>query len=151
MSLVLKPEEQELLREEVAAFAAAAGERARADYAALLSSIDAGDVPDACLPLLGELLEVGLQTGRIRKIHRAAGEQALLRLFHKTPAGEAHTRSLADLNRALEQLAGQEIETVRVVARTPGSYLVQVSTGECELTLRFTPDGAGVESVAIGV
>ena len=152
MPLTLKAEEQELLREEVVAFTASLPEaEARARYQALLAAVEAGEVPDDALPALGTVLEAGLQTGRIRKLHRAPGEQALLRLFGKTPAGEAHAAALADLNKALQQLEGQEIESVRVHARLPGTYLLMISTDACEITLRFAPDGAGVESVSVGV
>jgi len=152
MPLTLKGEERELLHEEVAAFVNATPDaETRAAYQPLLSAIQGGEVPDEALEALGGILEVGLQTGRIRKIHRALGEQTLLRLFHKTPAGEAHTKGLADLNNALSQLEGHTIESVRVVARVPGVYLAMISTDKCEMTLRFTPDDAGVESVAVGV
>ena len=152
MSVKLTAEEQELLREEVAAFAAALPDaEARARYDALLAAVEAGDLPDETLEPLGSLLDIGLQTGRIRKVHRAAAEQKLLRLFGKTPAGAAFTQATADVNTALEQLAGQELESVRVFGRRPGDYLVMISTDRCEITLHFTPDGAGVESVAVGV
>jgi hypothetical protein len=152
MALTLKADEQELLREEIAAFAAASADaQSGEEYAALLAAVESGEVPDEGLALLGEVLEVGLQTGRIRKIHRALGEQALLRVFHKTPAGEAHTEGLGHLNKALAQLEGQAIETARVLERVPGTYLVMISTDDCEMTLCFSPDGAGVESVAVGV
>jgi hypothetical protein len=152
MPVTLKPEERELLHEEIAAFAAATADtEAREEYSGLLAAVDSGELPDAALGLLGEVLEVGLQTGRIRKIHRAVGEQTLLRIFHKTPAGEAHTEALNHLNAALAQLQGQQIETVRALARLPGTYLLMISTNDCEMTLRFSPDGAGVESVAVGV
>ena len=152
MPLSLKGEELDLLYEEVTAFVNAAPDaETRAAYQPLLDAIQGGEVPDEALEALGGILEVGLQTGRIRKIHRALGEQTLLRLFHKTPAGEAHTKGLADLNNALSQLEGHTIESVRVVARVPGVYLAMISTDKCEMTLRFTPDDAGVESVAVGV
>ncbi len=152
MAVTLTSEEQELVLEEVRAFGAVlqeAGEEAR--YRALAEAVERGEVPDDALGLLGQILGIGLQTGRIRKLHRASGEQALLRVFARTPAGAAHHRALAELNRALEQLAGQRIEAVRATARVPGSYLLLISTEDCELTLRFTPDEAGVESVAVGV
>lgn len=147
MGVQLRPEVQELLREELQAFADALP----GDYDALLAAVDAGELPDALLDPVGRLLEIGLQTGRIRKLHRAPGEQALLRLYGQTPAGKAQAQAIVDVNAALEQIAGQEIETVRVVARTPGTFLVQIGTDACEMTLRFSPDGAGVESVAVGI
>ena len=152
MTVSLKPDVQELLQEELRAFATAfpADERP-AGFAELVAAVEAGELPDALLGPVGNLLEPGLQTGRIRHFHRASGEQALLRLFAQTPNGKAHATAVADVNAALARLAGQEIETVRVVMRTPGTYLLQIGTDDCEMTLRFTPDGTGVESVAVGV
>lgn len=152
MALALKAEEQELLQEEVAAFAAATRDpERRQQLEALTAMIDSGTLPDDALEPIGHLLEIGLQTGRIRRVHRAVGEQALLRLFDKTPAGEARAAALAEVNQALAELAGQEVESVRVLSRTPGTYLLMISTNACELVLRFDPDGAQIESVAIGV
>jgi hypothetical protein len=147
MGVQLRPEVQELLREELRAFA----DVLPGDYDALLAAVDAGELPDALLDPVGRLLEIGLQTGRIRKLHRAPGEQALLRLYGQTPAGKAQAQSVVEVNAALDQIAGQEIESVRVVARTPGTFLLQIGTDACEMTLKFSPDGAGVESVAVGI
>ena len=152
MPIALKAEEQELLLEEVTAFAEAARDpETRADLQTLAGLVQTGALPDEALPAIGGVLEIGLQTGRIRKMHRASGEQALLRLFHKTPAGEAQTKTTADLNKALAELEGQNIETVKVLTRVPGVYLLTISTDKCEMTLRFAPDGAGVEAVALGI
>jgi hypothetical protein len=152
MPLRLSADEQELLRHEVAAFRDLVDEpAARRRYEALDAAVEAGEVPDETLADLGAMLEVGLQTGRIRKLHRAPGEQALLRIFGKTPPGEVLAANVADLNRALGQLAGQEIETVSVWTRVPGVYLLKIATDQCEMTLRFTPDGASVEAIELGI
>lgn len=151
MAIELKAEERELLLEELSAFTRAVPEEAQPRYVALSQSVVDGQLPDEALGVVGEMLEVGLQTGRIRKIHRASGEQALLRLYGKTPSGQAQAAALADVNRALAELNGQEIESVRVLTRTPGTHLVQVSTDSLELTLRFGPDGVSIESVGLGV
>jgi hypothetical protein len=152
MAVQVKPDVQELLLEELKAFAASIPDQERpAGFGALQGAVEQGEIPDSLLGPVGNLLEVGLQTGRIRQFHRAPGEQALLRLFAQTPNGQAHARAVAEVNSALERLAGQEVESLRVVMRVPGSYLLQIGTDACEITLRFTPDGAGVESVAVGV
>jgi hypothetical protein len=151
MPVELKGEDQELLAFEVAAYLDALPEGARGEYAALAEAVGAGSLPDDVVEPAGRLLEAGLQTGRVRKLHRANGEQALLRLFGKTPAGQARGEQIGDVNRALAELAGQEIESVRVLARVPGSYLLQIGTDDCEITLRFGPEGAAVESVALGI
>jgi hypothetical protein len=150
MPVELKPDEQELLQFEVGALLPLLTDAARPRYEALAAAVDGGVLPDEALAPIGDLLEVGLQTGRIRKLHRAPGEQALLRLFDKTPAGQTRAQQTVDLNRALGQLAGQQIETLRVITRVPGVHLLQVATDTCTLTVRFGPDGADVESVALG-
>jgi hypothetical protein len=150
MAIDLKPDEQELLQFELSAFLPLLTDAARPRYEALSEAVAQGVLPDEGLEPVGDLLEVGFQTGRIRKLHRAPGEQALLRLFEKTPAGQALSKQTADLNTALGQLAGQTVESLRVLTRVPGVYLLQVATDTCTLTLRFSPDGAGVESVALG-
>lgn len=151
-SIRLTAEVQELLREELRAFAAALppGE-VPAEHNAIATAVEAGELPDAVLGPLGTLLEVGLQTGHIRKLHRAPGEQALLRLFGLTPAGQAQAKATAEVNAALGQLEGQAIESLHVLTRVPGTHLLQIGTDACEITLRFSPDGVGVESVAVGV
>ena len=118
MAIALKAEEQELLREEVSALIRALpDEVVQERYAPLAAGVEAGELPDETLEAAGELLELGLQSGRIRRQHRANGEQALLRLFNQTPAGRALSEQTADVNRALAQLDGQEIESVRLLTR----------------------------------
>jgi hypothetical protein len=152
MPIQLTPDIQELLLEEVKAFGASIPPEERpAGFDTLQQAVQQGEIPDALLGPVGNLLEVGLQTGRIREFHRAPGEQALLRLYGQTPNGKAHAKAVSEVNAALEQLGGQEVESVRVVMRVPGTYLLQIGTDACEITLRFSPDGAGVESVAVGV
>jgi hypothetical protein len=152
MPVTLRSDVQELLREELAAFVGVLSpEEVPAEYAAVAAAVEAGELPDEVLGPVGSLLEVGLQTGRIRKVHRAAAEQSLLRLYHQTPAGQAQARMISELNAALAQVEGQQIESMRVLMRVPGTYLLQISTDACEITLRFTPDGADVDSVSVGV
>lgn len=152
MSIPLTPELQELLREELAAFGAALPQgEVPSGHATLRAAVEAGELPDAVLEPLGALLEVGLQTGHIRKLHRAPGEQALLRLFGQTPAGQAQATATAEVNAALGRLDGQAIESLRVITRIPGTHLLAIGTDACEITLRFSPDGVAVESVAVGV
>ncbi|HEU5318705.1 MAG TPA: hypothetical protein VFX49_21505 [Chloroflexota bacterium] len=152
MAIALKPDDQELLREEVGALLQAfPDEGVRARYAPLAAGVEAGELPDETLDAAGELLELGLQSGRIRRQHRANGEQALLRLFNQTPAGRAMAEQTAEVNKALAQLDGQEIEGVRLLMRVPGVFLLQIGTDSLELTLRLGPDGAAVESVGVGL
>jgi hypothetical protein len=152
MPTKLNNEDQELLREELDVFGGQALEgQAQERLAQLAAAVDQGVLSDDALDVLGVLLEVGLQSGEVRRRHRAAAEQRLLRLFGQTPAGKARASAAVALNAALGQLSGQQIESVRVLNRLPGHYLLHISTEACEVTLRFTPDGSGVESVAVGI
>src|SRR5687768_12302062 len=72
MPVTLKPEEQELLGEEVSAFLALLSDEGRSRYEPLASAVKEGVLPDETLEPVGNLLEAGLQTGRIRAMHRAS-------------------------------------------------------------------------------
>ena len=76
-----------------------------------------GDDADA----LAELLELGLQTGRIRALYGPEGEQAALALFRRLPLGRELTESTRELNEALQALEGRTIERVAVTALDPAS------------------------------
>ena len=150
MPVPLTADDQELLREEVRAFAEAMPD-GDTRLGPLAAAVNAGSLPDEALDDVGAILEAGFQTGRIRRMHRAPGEQALLRLYGKTPAGAALATAVSHVNKALAQLEGQTIESVRLHSRLPGVILMMIGTDSVEMTLRFGPEGPGVESVAVGV
>ena len=52
----------------------------------LVAAIDDGEV-DEETETLERILELGLQTGRIRALYGPGGEQAALRLFRRLPLG----------------------------------------------------------------
>ncbi len=80
--------EQELLEQEINALGQLLRDpAARARYTELRDQIRDGEVAEELLGHLGNVLELGLQSGRLRKLYGADGEQALTRLFHRTPAG----------------------------------------------------------------
>src|SRR3954451_19833843 len=81
-----------------------------------------GDDADA----LGELLELGLQTGRLRAVYGPGGEQAALGLFRRLPQGRELSESTRELNAALEALSGRELDRVSVTAVGPGEYGVSI-------------------------
>src|SRR3954449_2367976 len=80
--------EQELLVPEIAAFSRALHDpEARARYDDLNRAVQEGEVEDDLVGHLSNVLEIGLQSGRLRRFYGADGEQALARLFHRTPTG----------------------------------------------------------------
>ena len=113
----------------------------------LIAAIDEGALgPDDAGPL-AELLELGLQTGRIRSIYGPEGEQAVLTLYRKLPAGRELTQTTRDLNAALLALEGRPLERVSVSAIGPGEYGVTISTDGYEVVLRLGKAGARLATI----
>ena len=93
--------QREVVGEEITALLAGLHTpKGRAPWGDLAVAVEGGAVPEPLLSRLESVLEMSLQTGRARKIHGAEGEQALLRLFHKTPRGAAARRSTEAVNAA---------------------------------------------------
>jgi hypothetical protein len=148
--LAVEPPEREVVLEEIAAVAGAVQEpRARALYAELAAAVAAGEVAPELAGPLQQVLEMSLATGRARRLHGAQHEAALLRLFFRTPAGEALRGAAAAANRALAALAGQRLDRVAVTAQAPGVFRLQLDTDRCQLTLEVSRDG--VEVAGLGV
>jgi hypothetical protein len=144
--------EQELLLPEIISFGKALRDpEARGPYQELYAAVADGEVDDELLGHLGNVLEVGLQSGRLRRFYGADGEQALSRLFHRTPVGKRLSDEAKAVTEALTALEGNRLEDLKVSALGPGSYSLSVDTDRCQLTLRFDRGGVRVESVAIGV
>ena len=113
----------------------------------LLAALAEGEVGEDDAGPLEELLELGLQTGRIRSLYGPEGEQAALGLYRRLPAGRELTRSARDLNDALEALEGRTIDRVSVNAVGPGEYGVTISTPDFEVVLRLGKAGARIATI----
>ena len=141
---------REVLGEEITALLAGIHTpQAREPWEDLAAAVAEGAVPEPLLPRLESVLEMSLQTGRARKIHGADGEQALLRLFHRTPRGAAARRSTEAVNAALRALAGQTIESLLVTSQGPGVFRLGLSTDHYKLALEFDRHGVTVESLEV--
>ncbi|GAC1334926.1 MAG: hypothetical protein NVSMB22_27510 [Chloroflexota bacterium] len=144
--------EQELLLPEIVIFAQAAQDPAsQARYRELQTAVREGDVGDELVGHLSNVLEVGLQSGRLRRAYGADGEQALVKLFHRTPAGAALSDAANEVTHALTALQGQRVEDIRISALGPGSYGLMIDTDRCQINMRFSRAGVSVENVAIGI
>jgi phosphoadenylyl-sulfate reductase (thioredoxin) len=151
-ALRLSAAEQELLAPEVRAFATVHPQPSgRQRYEALASTIEAGGVPEDSLDDLARVLEIGLQSGRVRRVYGADGEMALGRIYQRTPRGAEATGAAAAVTRALEALRGQVIDEVRVTALGPGAYSILLDTRQCQITVRLDRSGVRVDNVALGV
>ena len=119
----------------------------RSRLADVVAAVDGGRVEGDDAAALGELLELGLQTGRLRSIYGPEGEKAALALFRRLPQGRELTQSTADLNTALESLAGRTLDRLSVHAVGPGEYGVSISAEGFELALRLGPSGARISTI----
>ena len=122
---------------------------ARARYEELAGAVAAGNVEEPLLGPLEALTEMSLQTGRARKLHGAESEQALLRLFHRTPRGAAARQATESVNQALKGLAGQILEDMLFTVQAPGVYRLGLSTDRIRLALQIDRHGVTVESLEV--
>ena len=149
-ALVLEPAEQELLLEDVPAFARTVKDPAVRDrYLALGQAVEDGAVPQDLLFALEAMLELALQTKAVRRRHGPDAERTLTDLFFRTGRGAALRQSARDVTRALEALAGQTIEKIAVTA-VPGRHTITINTDHAHLTLSVDQSGIQVDRVDVG-
>jgi hypothetical protein len=137
------------LAEAQAVLALVQDEERRGRLADLVAAVPEGEVADDEAQALEEILELGLQTGRIRAVYGPEGEQAALKTYLKLPGGRALSESAREVTDALSGLEGKTLEDVRVTAAGPGAWTVSVATGELELSIRLDRSGARIHSVGV--
>jgi hypothetical protein len=124
---------------------------ARERYGGLAAAAAAGHVPAELVAALQGLVEIGLETGRVRRRYTAEGERAFLGVYARTPRGAAITASTEEVNRALEAVRGQVVRGIAVSARGPGRYGLAVTTDRGRLSVTLGRDGVRVDSVEVEV
>ena len=150
MSVVLDEEAREVARAETqAVLAAVQDEERRGRLADLLAAVDDGEVDGDDAQALGEVLELGLQTGRVRALYGPDGEQAALKVYRRLPVGRELGAAAKDVNAALAQLAGRTIERVSVAAVGPGAHSVTIAADGLELTIKLGRNGATLGTIGV--
>jgi len=145
----LKGEAREVaLAEAQTVQAMARDETMRARLAELVGAVDDGGVDGAAEELLESVLELGLQTGRIRAYYGPGGEQAALSTLRKLPRGRVRSESARDVTAALQALNGARIDAVKIAAVSPGAFTLSIEVDGLEATVRLDANGARVTSVA---
>jgi hypothetical protein len=149
MTVALRGEEREVALAEVDAVRAAVqdvGYRERLD--GLREAIEEDGVADpAELAELERLVTIALQSGRIRALYGPGGEQALLRLYRKLPAGVELAQSAAGVGEALSGLQGRTLESVTLSAVGPGAFSLSITAGGVQLKIQLDRQGARLASV----
>ena len=147
--LALNGEAREVVRAEVEAVRSHAKDDAMRDRLAdLLAAVDEGAVGDDSEELLESVLELGLQTGRIRAYYGPGGEQAALSTLRRLPRGRLRGQSASDVTEALETLSGATLDAIKVAAVAPGAFVLTVSAGGVDATVRL--DTTGVRLTSLG-
>lgn len=135
------------LAETQAVLAMARDDVTRERFAELVAEIDGGEV-DENVELLEQVLELGLQAGRIRAYYGPGGEQAALKTLRRLPRGRARAESAREVSEALATLEGNLLERLTLTAVAPGSFVLSVHAGGLELSVRVDATGARLASVA---
>ena len=142
-------DEAEVVLAELVSVEAAATVPARKEaFAALREAVEAGAIDERNVPTLEPVLELALQTGRIRAIHGPGGEQAALRLYRRLPCGVELKRTAREVTEALAALQGRELESLSLDAVGPAAFSISLNAGGMALTIRLDRQGARLASVA---
>jgi len=145
----LKGEAREVaLAEAQAVLAMARDDTMRGRLAELVAAIDDRSVDGDAEELLEQILELGLQAGRIRAHYGPGGEQAALSTLRRLPHGRARTESARDVTEALRALDGTTLERIAITAVAPGSYTLSITANGFEASVRLDAVGARLQSIA---
>jgi hypothetical protein len=148
--VLLDEEAREVARAEAqAVLAAVQDEERRARLGDLIAAVEEGEVDGDEAQALGEVLELGLQTGRVRALYGPDGEQAALKVYRRLPVGRELGAAAKDVNAALAQLEGRAIEKVSVSAVGPGTHSVTIAAEGLELTIKLGRSGATLGTVGV--
>jgi len=145
----VKGEAREVALAEVqAVHALARDDERRARLAELVASLDEGGVDGDAAELLESVLELGLQTGRIRAYYGPGGEQAAIGTLRRLPRGRERTDSAREVSDALQALVGSQIDAIRVAAVAPGAFTLSIEAGGFEASVRLDANGARIVRLA---
>ena len=145
----LKGEAREVALAEAQTVLAAAREADnRARLAELVAAVEDGSVDGEAEELLESVLELGLQTGRIRAYYGPGGEQATLTTLRRLPRGRVRAESAQDVSQALQAFDGRHLDAVRIAAVAPGAFTVSIEADGVEALVRLDRNGARLASVA---
>jgi hypothetical protein len=135
------------LAEATAVLAMVQEEERRGRLADLIAAVEDGAVEGESAQALEELLELGLQTGRLRALYGPGGEQAALKVYRRLPGGKGLSESAREVSQALSGLAGSTLEAVSLSAVGPGAFALNLVVEGRELSIRLDRSGARINSI----
>lgn len=147
-ALTLRDAERELVLAELETIRAASSSPVyRKRVERLLRAARESELDDELAAELERILELALQSGRIRAVYGPGGEQAALKVYRRTPGGADVVASAGAVSEALTSLHGKELESVSVSVVGPGAYQLSLAAGGVELSVRLDRQGARLASV----
>jgi len=147
--LALRGEAREVALAEAQTVQSMARDDAMRDrLAELVGAVSDGEVDGDAAVLLESVLELGLQTGRIRAYYGPGGEQAALSTLRKLPRGRVRSETARDVTAALQVLAGARIDAVAISAIAPGAFTLAIEAEGVQASVRLDATGVRVTSLA---
>ena len=147
---VLNEDEGLAVAEAATAFAAAVGGDRADVFRELAAQAVEGSIDLMLVPTLERVAALALETGKSRQIGKAEAERYLLAVFRRTPGGKALSGETAEVNKVLAHFAGKPLESIRVSARMPGRYLLDIEADGFAIQLSIEPEGLEVRTVQTG-
>jgi hypothetical protein len=147
-AVLLREEERDVALAEAQAVLAVAGEpEYRDELADLIAAVGEGSLDAEAAATLERVLELGLQTGRVRALYGPGGEQAALRLYRRLPGGSEAGANARAVTEALASLAGRRLDSIKVEATGPGSFALSLAVDGADVAIRLDRQGARLTSV----
>jgi hypothetical protein len=147
-SVAVQGEAREVvLAEAQAVHAMAVDEGMREQLADLVAAVHGGEIGETELALAESVLELGLQSGRIRAVYGPGGEQAALRTLRRLPRGRDRADSTSEVSAALETLVGAKLERIGIAAVAPGAFTLTLDAGGVSASVRLDASGARLTSL----
>src|SRR4051794_28693816 len=141
-AIALKGEAREVaLAEAQTVRSMARDEQMRERLAELVAAVDDGQIEGDAAELLESVLELGLQTGRIRVYYGPGGEQAALSTLRNLPRGRLPTDTARDVSPALQALAGARLDAVKITAVAPGAFSLAIEVDGVQASVRLDATG----------
>jgi hypothetical protein len=104
--------------------------------------------PDSIVEL-DRLIEIALQSGRLRAVYGPGGEAAATRLYRRLPSGRELTASAREVGEALRSLSGQQLDDVSLAVNGPGAFSLGLMVGGREITVRLDRQSVRLHSVGV--
>lgn len=151
MGITLKDNERQLVLDVLDTFITSLRDpAAREMYLGVREAVAGGEVEGPAVDALARVLEIALQTGHVRRLYDAHAEKALVRVFHRTPQGEALVTMTREVDQALQALVGRSLQAISLTPGVPGEYRLTLSAEGAQLVVRFGPQGVRVDSMTVG-